>query len=313
MNRFDRLTAILIHLQSKKIVVAQDIADRFEISLRTVYRDVRSLEEAGVPVIGEKGLGYSIMEGFRLPPVMFTEEEVIAFLMAEKVLENHADIYNSDLCKSAMFKVKAVLRSAEKTKLEEMEESITIKHQNSRSNYLINDTIPALIKSISGKKAVHITYASEDQRTTERDIEPIGIFHEHGGWSTLAYCHFEKRLRHFRTERILALKVTGKTFHRAHPTMKAWFGQVAPKKPTFPVVINVKTDKARYLQERKFDYGFVSEKPVKDHVQMSFDAPCLEAFSRWYITFADFASIVQPQSLKGLLQQRLLAVLQEIS
>lgn len=313
MNRFDRLTAILIHLQSKKIVVAQDIADRFEISLRTVYRDIRSLEEAGVPVIGEKGLGYSIMEGYRLPPVMFTEEEVIAFLMAEKVLENHADLHNSELFKSAMYKIKAVLRSAEKTKLEEMEDSITIKHQNSRHNYLINDTIPALIKSISGKKTVHITYASEEKSTTERDIEPIGIFHEHGGWSTLAYCHLLRNYRHFRTERILSLKPTGKPFHKAHPTMKAWFEQVAPPKQAFPVVIDVKTDKARYLQEQKFNYGFVSEKQVKDHIQMSFEAPCLEAFSRWYITFADFASIIKPDSLKGLLKQRLLSVLKEIS
>src|SRR5688500_15322575 len=118
MNRFDRLTAILIHLQSKRLVVAQDIADRFEISLRTVYRDIQSLEQAGVPVVGEKGLGYSIMEGYRIPPVMFTEEEVIAFLMAEKILENHADIYHSEKFKSAMFKVRAVLRSAEKKALE---------------------------------------------------------------------------------------------------------------------------------------------------------------------------------------------------
>ena len=58
MNRIDRLSAILIHLQSKKVVRAQEIADRFEISLRTVYRDIRALEEAGVPIGAEPGLGY---------------------------------------------------------------------------------------------------------------------------------------------------------------------------------------------------------------------------------------------------------------
>ncbi|MHA4808747.1 helix-turn-helix transcriptional regulator [Flavitalea flava] len=312
MNRFDRLTAILIHLQSKKIVVAQDIADRFEISLRTVYRDIRSLEEAGVPVIGEKGLGYSIMEGYRLPPVMFTEEEVLAFLMAEKFLENHADIHNSELFKSAMFKVKAVLRSAEKSKLEQMENSITVKHQNSRHNHLLNDTLPALIKSISEKKMIRITYESEENSNTIRDIDPIGIFHEHGSWSALAFCHTLKDYRSFRTERILALSPSGKPFHREHMTMKDYFEKISAKQIFFPVVIDVRSDKARYLQEHKFNYGFTQEKQVKNHIRMYFEAPCLEAFSRWYITFADFASIIEPVSLKGLLKERLKAVLQEI-
>ncbi len=79
MNRIDRVTAILIQLQSKKIVRAQEIAERFSISLRTVYRDIKTLEEAGIPIAGEAGVGYSIMEGYRLPQVMFTKEEAIAF------------------------------------------------------------------------------------------------------------------------------------------------------------------------------------------------------------------------------------------
>ena len=86
MNRFDRITAILIQLQSKKVVKAQDLADRFGTSLRTIYRDIRTLEEAGVPLYGEAGIGYSIVDGYRLPPVMFTKEEAIAFITAEKLM-----------------------------------------------------------------------------------------------------------------------------------------------------------------------------------------------------------------------------------
>ena len=91
MNRIDRLAAILIQLQSRSLVKAQDIADKFSISLRTVYRDVHALEEAGVPVIGEAGIGYRLMEGYKLPPVMFTQDEASAMLTASKLMESITD------------------------------------------------------------------------------------------------------------------------------------------------------------------------------------------------------------------------------
>ena len=91
MKRFNRVIAILIQLQSRKIVKAKDIADRFKISIRTVYRDIQTLEEAGVPIASESGIGYSLMEGYRLPPVMFTNTEAIAFITAEKLIEKFTD------------------------------------------------------------------------------------------------------------------------------------------------------------------------------------------------------------------------------
>jgi biotin operon repressor len=81
-KRFDRIVAILIQLQSKKIVKAQELADRFEVSLRTIYRDIRTLEASGVPIYSEAAVGYALMEGYRLPPVMFTREEVSSFIAA---------------------------------------------------------------------------------------------------------------------------------------------------------------------------------------------------------------------------------------
>src|ERR1700739_4908423 len=126
MNRIDRLTAILIQLQSKRVVKAQDIAERFSISLRTVYRDVRSLEEAGIPLAGEAGVGYSIMDGYRLPPVMFTKEEATAFLTAEKLIEKLTDASTEESYKSAMYKIKAVLRATEKDYIEHIDKHIEV-------------------------------------------------------------------------------------------------------------------------------------------------------------------------------------------
>src|SRR6478609_11993277 len=107
MNRIDRLAAILIQLQSRRLVKAQDIADKFSISLRTVYRDVRALEEAGVPILGEAGIGYKLMEGYKLPPVMFNQDEASALLTAAKLMQSKTDAKSAQLYASALDKIKA--------------------------------------------------------------------------------------------------------------------------------------------------------------------------------------------------------------
>src|ERR1700733_13653464 len=159
MNRIDRISAILIQLQSKKIVKAQDIAERFNISLRTVYRDVKTLEEAGIPIIGEAGVGYSIMEGYRLPPVMFTKEEATAFLTAEKLIEKFTDTSTEEGYKSAMYKVRAVLRSTEKDLLENIDDHIEVLKSRGQRNAKQNtNPLQTILKSISSKNVLFINY-----------------------------------------------------------------------------------------------------------------------------------------------------------
>jgi len=91
VNRFDRISAILILLQTKKWITAGEIAQRYGVSVRTVYRDIRTLEEAGIPLGAEAGRGYFIVDGFHLPPVMFTPDEAGSLLMAGKLMEKMAD------------------------------------------------------------------------------------------------------------------------------------------------------------------------------------------------------------------------------
>src|SRR5882757_368815 len=149
MNRIDRISAILIQLQSRRVVKAADIAERFNISLRTVYRDIRTLEEAGIPLIGEAGVGYSIMDGYRLPPVMFTKEEATAFLTAEKFVEKLTDTSTSAHYKSAMYKVRAILKTTEKDLLENMDGNIEVFKGHSQLRVNNKDHIQTLLTSIA--------------------------------------------------------------------------------------------------------------------------------------------------------------------
>ncbi|MCH5690846.1 HTH domain-containing protein [Niabella sp. W65] len=109
-KRLSRLTAILTQLQTKRLLTAPKLADKFSVSIRTIYRDIRALEQAGVPIITDEGKGYSLMEGYRVPPVMFTEAQANALITAEQlVLKNKDASFVKDYTE-AIEKIKSVLK-----------------------------------------------------------------------------------------------------------------------------------------------------------------------------------------------------------
>lgn len=115
-KRLSRLTAILTQLQTKRLLTATNLAEKFNVSIRTIYRDIRALEQAGVPIITEDGKGYTLMDGYKIPPVMFTESQANALILAEQlVLKNKDTSFIKDYTE-AIDKIKAVLRQTDKDK-----------------------------------------------------------------------------------------------------------------------------------------------------------------------------------------------------
>jgi predicted DNA-binding transcriptional regulator YafY len=315
MNRIDRITAILIQLQSRKVVKAQDIADRFNISLRTVYRDVKTLEEGGVPVLGEAGVGYSIMDGYRLPPVMFTKEEATAFLTAEKMIEKLTDASTEENFKSAMYKVRAVLRSSEKDFLETLDDHIAVlKSVTQRNKQPAIDSIQPVLKSIAGKNVLTIRYfAHHNQQQSERNIEPVGIFFLDGYWHLIAYCRLRKDYRDFRLDRIKKIQVTDLVFQQSHPTLKTYLKEMSIQKNLQTIVIEVNKSTAPYLDAQKYYNGFVSQIENNDKVEMTFLAACDDGFARWFLMYGDTARIISPDTLREKIQHIVKTIGQNIT
>jgi len=300
MNRIDRITAILIQLQSKRIVKAQDIASRFNISLRTVYRDVKTLEEAGIPIIGEAGIGYSIMDGYRLPPVMFTQEEAIAFLTAEKFMDKLTDTLTGASYSSAMYKIKAVLKATEKDFLEQLDNNIEVvkSRKTEHTNLDINPIQDILIEGISQKKVLCIQYfANHSQQKTKRMVEPVGIFYLDNFWHLIAWCRLRNDYRDFRVDRISDLVVTDTVFKQEHPTLKQHLDKVSEARNLQTVIIRIDKKAIPFISGQKYYSGFVSEREVDDKIEMTFLTGSIEGFARWYMMFADYAEIVSNDHL----------------
>ncbi|SFS49015.1 Predicted DNA-binding transcriptional regulator YafY, contains an HTH and WYL domains [Zhouia amylolytica] len=302
MNRFDRITAILIQLQSKKIIKAQDLAERFEVSLRTIYRDIRTLEEAGVPLYGEAGMGYSIVEGYRLPPVMFSKEEATAFVAAEKLMEKFSDHAIRRHFQSAMFKVKSVLRGTEKDLVQSLEDHILVK-QRREQKPSVDNVLELLFKAIAETKVLEISYAGfAKEHIVNRVIEPVGVYHENEYWYTLAYCQLRNDYRNFRIDRVRDISMSEINRVSKQITLEEYqeaYAKKNQKKDVQKVIIRVEKSAVPYIQDQRCFYGYTSERDLGEMVEMTFFTPWVkQGFLRWFLMFADHAEIVEPHSLK---------------
>ena len=212
--RLVRLTAILTQLQSKRIVTATEIAQKYNVSVRTVYRDIRTLEESGIPIVTEEGKGYSIMEGYRLPPVRFTEEEANAIITAELLVLKNKDKSFAEHFHNAVTKIKSTLNDRQKTNTGFLFNRIQIRdnQENEKtSNYLIQ-----FQSAISGFQVVKINYTSQDHQRSERLIEPFALYTTQNNWVLIAFCRKRNDFRAFRLDRIINIEPTLERF-TPHP------------------------------------------------------------------------------------------------
>src|SRR5687768_5692419 len=286
MNRIDRLTAILIQLQTKKVVKAEEISDRFEISLRTVYRDVKALMEAGVPIGSEAGKGYFIVDGYHLPPVMFNQEEASAMLTAGKLVEKMTDDSIRKAYESALLKIKSVLNDAEKDQLENLQSSIQVWRLPDQPTEYPNQFMPDITKAVSHKCVLRMEYFSaKTTEHTQREVEPIGIVHYSGRWHMIAWCRLRNGYRDFRIDTIKTLKNTGQIFDSRNLfTLQEYFQSLMEvHRDMEKVTVLFNKSIAKYLRNAKYYYGYVSEEELDGVVRMTFLVANFHYFCRWLL------------------------------
>jgi predicted DNA-binding transcriptional regulator YafY len=315
MNRLERLTAILTHLQSKRVIKAQEIADRFQVSLRTVYRDIRALEESGVPVFGEAGTGYSLVDGYRLPPIMFTKEEALSLIIAEKVFEKITQDEITRDFQAAMLKIKAILKQTEKNTLSDIYEQIEVYTRRTGRDLKSKETrMQIILDCLSAKKVIQLNYTSfENEERNDRMVEPVGIYFSHEKWYLIAWCRLRSDYRTFRLDRINTIKGTEEVYRNTHISLKEYLDSIEKKENLIRVVIEVPKKLVKYIKEQRFQQGFVMENEFDDKIQMSFMSSSLESFLWWILPHTDYIKIIEPKELKNKLNGVLKKMLEKNS
>ncbi|MFB5677944.1 helix-turn-helix transcriptional regulator [Paenibacillus terreus] len=220
MNKTDRMLAILLELQRRSVVRAGDLADRFETSIRTIYRDIQALSEAGVPIAGAPGTGYSLMEGYFLPPVSFTMEEAVTLLIGTHFVEQKFEIPYVKSAQSSRAKIEAVLPEDIRKDADRVQMSTKLVNP---SDVAVNEFelkwIELLRQAVLEQKKVRFGYSkkvpyADGTRQSSRTASPYGLVLVNGSWTLLAHCDLRQELRHFRLSRISELTVLEESFIR---------------------------------------------------------------------------------------------------
>ena len=220
IKRISRLTAILTQLQTNRSLTAASLSEKFGVSKRTIYRDIKALEKAGVPVLTEEGKGYMLMEGYRIPPVMFTEKQANALILAEQlVLKNKDASFVTDYSE-AIDKIKSILRYTVKDKanlLADRTQYEEVIHQERNSNNLSD-----LQHALTNHSLVKIQYINKEGTETNRLIEPFAILSAEN-WYLIAWCRLRKEFRFFRPDRIQKMEILSEHFKPHNLTLQEYF------------------------------------------------------------------------------------------
>ena len=219
--RIARLTAIITQLQSKRLVTASYLSEKHDVSIRTIYRDIRTLEKSGIPIVTEEGKGYSIMEGYHLPPVLFTEDEANALITVEQLALNNKDQSFSENVSSAIEKIKAILRYSQKGNADLLSDRV-IFGGNARQEKSSNNLMK-IQSSIINFQVLKVEYVSSQGKRTTREIEPFAIYSINGNFLLIAFCRMREDFRAFRIDFIENLRVQNDTFTPHDMTMQKYF------------------------------------------------------------------------------------------
>jgi predicted DNA-binding transcriptional regulator YafY len=299
VNRIDRLVAILIHLQGRRVTRAEDIADEFQTSIRTVYRDIAALAEAGVPIIGEAGVGYSIVRGYHLPPVHFTTQEATALITASLLMDRFTDDSLMSSMTSALAKIRAVLPPDHQDHIGRLESRMSVRNAmrqaQSASLFLIQ-------KALADRTLLRISYrASGKAESVRRDIEPLGLTYYADRWHLISWCRLRQDYRDFRTDRIEEIIPSSIQFE-AHPdfSLIEFLGRWENPPETFAGTIRADLVAAERIRKEAM-FKIIREERTPEGATFHIKVENWTWYVGWLLSFGARLVVVEPEELRVLL------------
>jgi predicted DNA-binding transcriptional regulator YafY len=207
MRRADRLFQLVQVLRSRRTATGQQLADELGVSKRTVYRDIRDLEYAGVPIRGEAGVGYRLDARFELPPLTFTAQEIEGLVLGARIVQTWGDEQLASAVSSSMTKIQAVLP-------EPMRDVWlgTALFAGGEPRVGVSRHLAQLRRAIGDHRLLQFDYARADGTPSSRAVRPLGLYFWGNKWTLAAYCELRRDYRSFRPDRMSAVRLLEERF-----------------------------------------------------------------------------------------------------
>ena len=299
MNRTDRLLAIVLELQRKGARRAEDLAATFETSKRTIYRDIQALCESGVPVVAQPGVGYSLVEGYFLPPVSFSVDEATMLLLGADSAAQNFDAQYRDAAASAGRKIEAVLSEKLRGEVEYLRGNIAFVTPASLTSGKSASFLPQLRRAIIERRTIrfdyHTRYSQDgrDARNT-READPYAMLHYGGAWYLIGHCHLRNGVRNFRLDRMAELRLLDKIFDRP-PNFR--LEQPVDDQRNLKVVALFSPEAAPWVRE-SWSYYIDSMEEVTDGLLVTMRVRVENAIFQWLFSWGAQVRVLEPESLR---------------
>ena len=231
MRRADRLFQIVQYLRGGRLLTARTLAERLEVSERTIYRDVADLIGSGVPIDGEAGIGYLMRSGYDLPPLMFTRAELSALVAGARMIRSFGGAGMALAAEEALAKIEAVLPEA----LRDRSAGVTI---HAFDTGALSDADRAMIDRLDhateNHRRLRLAYRDAEGTPTNRTVRPLGLWFWGKVWTLVAWCELRDNFRMFRIDRIANAEDAGPFRPERDKTLTVFFQSDACRRPPVP-------------------------------------------------------------------------------
>ncbi|MBT8457636.1 MAG: YafY family transcriptional regulator [Alphaproteobacteria bacterium] len=203
MRRADRLFQIVQHLRGGRLTTAARLAETLEVSERTIYRDIADLQSTGVPIDGEAGVGYVMQDGYDLPPLMFSRDEIVALVAGARLIKAWGGAAMARGAEEALIKIEAVLPEAERARAR----AVSVHSYAWEMTDDLRARIDAVEAAVEDRMTLDIAYADGAGAATRRLVRPLGLWFWGKVWTLVSLCELREDFRMFRIDRIDAMDV----------------------------------------------------------------------------------------------------------
>lgn len=303
MNRTDRLVAMVMFLQGRRVVTAEELARHFEVAVRTIYRDFAALSEAGVPVAGEAGVGYSLVKGYHLPPVMFTADEAMALFVGAEMVQQFADASLAAPMDSALLKIRSVLPRDRQDDLDRLKKAMAIVGTPRMASAPDQRTLLPIQQAIVSRRLLRMTYHGRAQGAdTVREVEPLGVTFHGGAWYLVAWCRMREDFRYFKLERVRQLEILRERFApRLDFSLREFLDRNLAAEDRIAARIWFSTTAMERVRRESYT-GVVAQRAEAGGHVVDLRTFSLEWLAHWLLSFGSEAEALAPARLRTLVR-----------